>query len=159
MSLPESYQAFRRTSKVGNEPLTIEKVLEKGPAELKPDDVLIRIHAVSLNFRDVGMLNGRYPVQVEERGIPASDCGAEVIAVGSGVQTFKTGDHVAPIFNLNNITGEENDSTSALGGDAAGVLREFAVFEQKHLVHLPQYVSWEEVCVVLSLSCFSKFAK
>lgn len=149
MSLPESYHAFRRTSKVGNEPLTIEKALEKGPAGLQPDDVLIRIHAVSLNFRDVGMLNGRYPVEVEERGIPASDCGSEVIAVGSGVQNFKIGDHVAPIFNLSNITGEENDSMKALGGDTAGVLREFAVFEQKHLVHLPQYVSWEEVCSML----------
>lgn len=134
---------------MGNEPLTIEKALEKGPAGLQPDDVLIRIHAVSLNFRDVGMLNGRYPVEVEERGIPASDCGSEVIAVGSGVQDFKIGDHVAPIFNLSNITGEENDSMKALGGDTAGVLREFAVFEQKHLVHLPQYVSWEEVCSML----------
>ncbi|EKG20627.1 Alcohol dehydrogenase superfamily zinc-containing [Macrophomina phaseolina MS6] len=98
MSLPKSYRAFRRTAKAGGLPLALEKVVEDGPAELKANEVLIRIHPVSLNFRHVAMLNGLYPVEVEDKSIAASDCAAEVVSVGSGVHAFKVGDHVSPIF-------------------------------------------------------------
>ena len=83
-ALPETYRSFRRT--VGDLPLTIEPSTEKLPTVLGPTDVIIKIRVVSLNFRDVGMLNGRYIAPVEERGIPASDCAAEVVAIGSDVK-------------------------------------------------------------------------
>jgi threonine dehydrogenase-like Zn-dependent dehydrogenase len=119
-------------------------VEEKLPSIIQATQVLIRIHAVSLNYRDVAMMNGKYPVQVVDRGIPASDCAAEVITVGSGVNDFQPGDHVTVIFDLNNLTGTE-DETKALGGDVDGVLRQYAVFDQSVLVHLPKHLSWEEV--------------
>jgi len=136
----QSYKAFRRTT----DGSSVEQVEEKLPSSLHPDEVLIRIHAVSLNYRDVAMMNGKYPVKVIDRGIPASDCAAEVVAVGSEVTDFKQGDHVAPIFDLNNLTGTE-DETATLGGDIDGVLRQFAIFDQKVLIHLPNHLSWEEV--------------
>jgi NADPH:quinone reductase-like Zn-dependent oxidoreductase len=143
MPLPETYRAFRRTT--GDLPRTIELSTENIPRELGPDDVLIKIHAVSLNFRDVAMLNGRYPMEAEERGIPCSDAAAEVVAIGSAVKDFSTGDHVSIIFDLNNITGYEDKSHCSLGSDTAGVLREYAIYQDKHLVHLPKYLPWEEV--------------
>lgn len=143
MAFPESYRSFRRTT--GNLPLTIEPATETLPKELGADDVLIRIHAVSLNFRDVAMLNGRYIAGIEERGIPASDCAAEVVAVGSEVKSFKIGDHVSPNFFTNLLTGDEDVKLQALGGDIPGVLREYAIFQEKLLVHLPKYLSWAEV--------------
>lgn len=145
MSLPQTYKAFRRSS--GDLPTTLELVEEKMPSSLNPQEVLIRIHAVSLNYRDVAMMNGLYPVEVIDEGIPASDCAAEVVAVGSEVQSFKIGDHVTTIFDLSNLNGTE-DILSVLGGDVDGVLREFAVFDQNVLLHLPQHLSWEEVCIV-----------
>jgi NADPH:quinone reductase-like Zn-dependent oxidoreductase len=60
MSLPQSYKAFRR-SKDG---LSLEMVEEKLPSSLQPQDVLIRIRAVSVNYRDVAMMHGKYPVSV-----------------------------------------------------------------------------------------------
>jgi NADPH:quinone reductase-like Zn-dependent oxidoreductase len=120
-------------------------VEEKLPSSLQPSQVLIRIHAVSLNYRDVAMMNGKYPVQVMDRGIPASDCAAEVVTVGSEVKDFRAGDRVTVIFDLNNLTGTE-DETKVLGGDVDGVLRQYAVFDQSALVHLPKHLSWEEVC-------------
>lgn len=143
MTTPEIYSAFRRTA--GESPGIIEPSSEKLPGQLAPNEVLIKIHAVSLNFRDVAMVHGLYPVEVEKRGIPCSDCAAEVIAAGSAVKQFAIGDHVSPIFDLNNFTGDENTPSRALGGEAPGVLREYAVFEDKFLVQLPKHLSWEEV--------------
>ncbi|KAM0323348.1 hypothetical protein ACHAQA_008941 [Verticillium albo-atrum] len=142
-------QVFRRTD--GDLPRTIKSALEPVPvpSDLGARDVLIKIHAVSLNFRDVGMLNGRYPAEVEDKGIPCSDCAAEVVAVGSVVQGFTIGDMVAPIFDVNNFTGLEEEPSNALGGTTDGVLREYAVFEAKLLIHLPKHLSWEE-CATLS---------
>lgn len=150
MSLPAKAQVFRRTE--GDLPRTIKSALEPVPApnDLGARDVLIKIRAVSLNFRDVGMLNGRYPAEVEDKGIPCSDCAAEVVAVGSAVESFIVGDMVSPIFDLSNFTGLEEEPSNALGGTTAGVLREYAVFEDKLLVHLPKHLSWEEGA---TLSC------
>ncbi|KAJ4314809.1 hypothetical protein N0V84_008695 [Fusarium piperis] len=150
MPFPTTTLVFRRTD--GSLPRTIEQSSEALPVpnELDSHEVLIKINAVSLNFRDVAMLHGRYPLEVEQEGIPCSDCAAEVIAVGSAVQDFTVGDRVAPIFDVSNITGHEDEPSSALGGDTAGVLREYAVFQEKLLVHLPKHLTWEEAS---TLSC------
>jgi NADPH:quinone reductase-like Zn-dependent oxidoreductase len=152
-SLPSTYQAFRRT--VGENPTRLERTTENLPKSLKPNDVLIKIHAVSLNYRDVAMMNGKYPVKVIDHGVPASDCGAEVVKIGSDVHDFKVGDHVAPIFDNANLTGTE-DEGKVLGGDIDGVLREYAVFDQSVLYHLPKDLSWEEVRASASESSFCK---
>jgi NADPH:quinone reductase-like Zn-dependent oxidoreductase len=143
MAAPKTYKAFRRTT--GDLPRTIKPSTEPYPESLSPTGVLIKIHAVSLNFRDVGMLNGRYPVEVIDKGIPTSDCAAEVVQIGSDVKTLKVGDHVAPMFNLTLIRGDEDEKGVSLGGDVDGPLSEYAVFEEKVLVKLSDNLSWEEV--------------
>ena len=90
------------------------------------------------------MMHGKYLVEVIDRGVPASDCAAEVVKVGSGIQDFKVGDRVAPIFDNNCFDGTE-DKAKVLGGDIDGVLREYAVFDSNVLFHLPKHLSWEEV--------------
>lgn len=142
MSAPQTYKAFRRSK--GDIPKALQLTTEELPSSLSPDEVLIRIHAVSLNFRDVAMLHGKYPVDFIDDGITASDCAAEVVSVGSEVRDFKIGDHVSPIFDLSNLTGTE-DERNCLGGEVEGVLREYAVFRQDVLVQLPKHLSWEEV--------------
>ncbi len=149
MALPSLYRTFRRTT--GDLPRTIELTTEKLPAQLGPHEVLVKMHAVSLNFRDIGMLTGRYPFEVLDRGIPVSDCAAEVIATGPQVSGFKIGDRVAPNFFENILVGDEQEAPRGLGGEAAGVLREYAVFEENILVHLPKHLSWEEVRVSSAL--------
>ncbi|KAG4414188.1 hypothetical protein IFR04_012675 [Cadophora malorum] len=144
-ALPKTYKAFRRT--VGTTPTTLEQVTEEIPATLGPNDVLIKIHAVSLNYRDVAMMHGKYLVEVIDRGVPASDCAAEVVKVGSGIQDFKVGDRVAPIFDNNCFDGTE-DKAKVLGGDIDGVLREYAVFDSNVLFHLPKHLSWEEASTI-----------
>jgi D-arabinose 1-dehydrogenase-like Zn-dependent alcohol dehydrogenase len=145
MAYPKTTRSWRRTA--SPYPLSIVLSKETLPGKLGPQDVVIRIHAVSLNYRDVAMLReGGYPVLVETGGICASDCAAEVVAVGAKASKFKIGDRVAPTVDLENLTGEERDTDPvALGGNGPGVLREYAVFEEKFLVKLPNHLSWEEV--------------
>ncbi|KAK4457560.1 hypothetical protein QBC42DRAFT_317761 [Cladorrhinum samala] len=143
MAIPETYKAFRRTT--GELPRTISPSTEQLPRELGPHDVLVKIHAVSLNFRDVAMLHGRYPAEAIDQGIPCSDAAAEVAAIGSAVKDFSIGDRVSVVFDPSNVTGCEDEPPSGLGGDVEGVLREYAVFEDNYVVQVPQHLSWEEI--------------
>lgn len=93
-----------------------------------------------MNYRDVAMMHGTYPVKVIERYVPASDCAAEVVGIGSDVHDLQIRDRVAPIFDLNNIDGTEEEKV-VLGGDIDGVLRECAVFDRNLLFHLPKHIS------------------
>jgi NADPH:quinone reductase-like Zn-dependent oxidoreductase len=144
MSYPKTYHAWRRTT--GPYPHTIQLTTETLPDKLGANDVLLRIHTVGLNYRDVAMLQeGKYPVPVEDGGVSASDCAAEVVAFGSEMNKFVSGDHVAPTVDFNNLTGERSADMVALGGNGPGMLREYAVFEEKVLAILPKGVSWDEV--------------
>jgi NADPH:quinone reductase-like Zn-dependent oxidoreductase len=143
MTIPASYQAFRRAP--GEKAETTIPAVEKTPP-LQPNDVLIRVQAVSLNYRDVGMLHGKYPVSVKDQGIPASDCAGEVVAVGSAVQKVSVGDRVSPIFDLKYLKDSDpRNEVAQLGGSVDGVLRQYAVFDENVLVHIPHHLSWEEV--------------
>ncbi|KAK1546977.1 alcohol dehydrogenase [Colletotrichum paranaense] len=142
MAIPATYSVFRRTN--GDFPRTIEMSTETMPSSLDQHDVLIKIHAVSLNYRDVAFLVGSIPVEIEDRGIPCSDCAAEVIRTGPAVTEFAAGDRVSAIFDLNHIDRRDDNVSLALGGNVSGVLREYAVFEDKYLVKLPKHLTWEE---------------
>ncbi|KAK3293086.1 uncharacterized protein B0H64DRAFT_363427 [Chaetomium fimeti] len=148
-TIPPTHRAFRRSPGLGTSqtPLTLSLSIEPilPSAGLGTHDVLIRIRAVSLNYRDALMLRGLYPGPALAGGIAASDCSAEVVAVGDRVTLFRVGDRVAPNFDLGNLTGEIGAAGHlTVGGDVDGVLREFAVFEERVLVRLPGYLSWEE---------------
>jgi NADPH:quinone reductase-like Zn-dependent oxidoreductase len=91
------------------------------------------------------MLHDRYPVPIEEVGIPCSDCAAEVVGTGSMVEGFAIGDRVAAIADLGNLAGHDVTPAIAVGANSPGVLREYAIFEDTHLVLLPKHMSWEEV--------------
>lgn len=143
MSYPTTYSAFRRTT--GDLPNTIEPSKETLPKVLGKHDVLIKTRAVSLNYRDVGILIGNYPAPTKQGGIPTSDAAGEVISVGSDVSGFAAGDRVAPITGVGKYEGPDDVDAAPLGTAADGVLGEYGVFNYRHLVHLPKHMSWEEV--------------
>jgi NADPH:quinone reductase-like Zn-dependent oxidoreductase len=60
--------------------------------------VLVAIKAVSLNYRDLAVVTGRYPRDASQPTIIASDCCGEVMAVGNAVTAFQAGDRVAGSF-------------------------------------------------------------
>ena len=118
----------------GIETLTVTDapIPEPGPGE-----ALVRLHAATLNFRDLIMAKGLIPgIAKEPDLVPLSCAAGEVVSVGSGVTRVKAGDRVTPIFSLGNIRGEQTRH-EMLGGSVDGVARQYAVFPAESLVLNP----------------------
>jgi NADPH:quinone reductase-like Zn-dependent oxidoreductase len=108
--------------------------------------VLVKVAACALNFRDLGIVRGTYRVPVPDNIIPLSDGAGEVIEVGAGVKRVKVGDKVAGCFFQRWRAGEASPDvhTSALGGGIDGMLAEYAVLEEEGVVKIPAHLSVEE---------------
>jgi NADPH:quinone reductase-like Zn-dependent oxidoreductase len=108
--------------------------------------VLVKVAACSLNYRDLGITRGTYRMPVRENVVPLSDGAGEVVEVGPGVTRVKTGDKVAGCFFQRWVGGEPSPTlqASALGGALDGMLAEFAVLEEDGVVKIPAHLSLEE---------------
>jgi len=108
--------------------------------------VLVKIKACSLNFRDLGIVRGSYRMPVRENIIPLSDGAGEVVEVGSGVTRVKVGDRIAGNFFQRWPGGEPaaDAHASALGGSIDGMLADYAVLEEDGVVKIPAHLSLEE---------------
>ncbi|HEV2387371.1 MAG TPA: NAD(P)-dependent alcohol dehydrogenase [Candidatus Acidoferrales bacterium] len=115
-----------------------------------PGQVVVRVGAVSLNFRDTLVVKGLYSRKLRLPLTPCSDAAGEVLAVGEGVSRVRPGDRVAGIFMQRWIAGEldEEKARSALGAGGQGVLAEQVVFDQQALVPIPRSLSFEEAATL-----------
>ena len=110
-------------------------------------EVQVRIHAVSLNGRDRGRLDGRCPVRPGEARIPLSDGAGEVIGVGPGVTRFEVGDRVVGTFFAGVwLDGDRPEGAMPFrrGGPGDGMLSEVVVGSQDGFVSIPSHLSYEE---------------
>jgi NADPH:quinone reductase-like Zn-dependent oxidoreductase len=108
--------------------------------------VLVRHRAWSLNFRDLLIVNGLYPVATGVAHlIPVSDAAGEVVEVGPGVTHFAKGDRVTASFFQGWIDGPLTYPAmgTALGGGVDGLLAEYSALPQEGLVKLPDGISFE----------------
>jgi NADPH:quinone reductase-like Zn-dependent oxidoreductase len=104
----------------------------------------VRVHAVSLNYRDLMVARGNYLVNVDDPVIPCSDGAGEVLAVGAGVSRLQVGDRVAASFFpywQDGPTGPDKIRHS-LGGDIDGMLAEEVVLPEDALVKIPSAMSY-----------------
>jgi NADPH:quinone reductase-like Zn-dependent oxidoreductase len=109
--------------------------------------VLVHLHAASLNYRDLMIIEGRGARGAPpENLVPLSDGAGLVIAVGPEVTRVKPGDRVAGCFMQSWIGGPigTDDGASALGGSLDGVLAEYRLFDQNGLVLLPDHLTYEQ---------------
>lgn len=116
----------------------------------KSGEVLVRVKACSLNFRDWLMALGQYNPKQKLPLIPVSDGAGEVISVGDGVTGFKPGDRVLGHFFPNWLAGEpsvEKFSVS-MGGPYDGWLCEQRTFPASALSHIPAHLSYEEAAAL-----------
>ena len=118
------------------------RLVERPVPEPKRGEVLVRITAATLNYRDLLMVQGGGTSIRSKTYVPLS-CGCGVIsAVGAGVTRFKAGDRVAPTFFPDWISGPRTDPDVArsLGGPIDGVAREYACFPQEAVVPVPDAI-------------------
>jgi NADPH:quinone reductase-like Zn-dependent oxidoreductase len=112
--------------------------------------VLVRVRATSLNFRDLMIANGHYPGADASAIVPLSDGAGEVVALGDGCTRFAIGDRVAGIFMQSWVGGGivDADVGTALGGAIDGMLAEYRLFSESGLVSIPAHLSFEEAATL-----------
>ncbi|MDF2119795.1 NAD(P)-dependent alcohol dehydrogenase [Roseiarcaceae bacterium H3SJ34-1] len=112
--------------------------------------ILVKVIATSLNFRDLAVVKGAYRAGVAANLVPLSDGAGEVVEIGPGVQKFKVGDRIASCF-FQRWPGGIADAAaqpSALGGAIDGMLRDYVVLEEDGAVKIPAHLSYEEAATL-----------
>ncbi len=115
-----------------------------------PAQVLVKIGAASLNYRDWLMVQGKYNPRQKLPLIPCSDGAGEVVVVGAAVTKLKPGDRVMGCFSQGWIGGPPNREkiSSALGGPLDGMLTELAVFPEDGVAITPAHLSHVEAATL-----------
>ena len=115
-------------------------------------EVVVKLHAASLNYRDVMVVSGTYNPRMKLPAIPFSDGAGEIVEVGSGVTKWKVGDRVMPIFAQRWFDGESSEEKrrTSLGAGAQwdGVMREYGAFDQESVVAIPDHLSYVEAATL-----------
>jgi NADPH:quinone reductase-like Zn-dependent oxidoreductase len=120
------------------------KVEELPVPEPGVGEVLVRLRAASLNFRDTLTVVGGYGSrQKRERLIPLSDGAGDVAAVGSRAEPWRRGDRVIGCLMPNRLGGDISEEKSAisLGGSVDGCATEYRLFPASGLVRTPEHLS------------------
>src|SRR5579862_5456588 len=141
-------KAYEITNKGGEGALALVDRPKPSPG---PGEVLIRVRAASLNYRDLLTIRGRMGAGTKPGLIPLSDGAGEVAEVGSGVTRVRAGDRVAGIFTPGWISGRPRRGVadaSLGGGNTDGMLREYALLHESAVVHIPKHFSFEEAATL-----------
>ncbi|PPQ74723.1 hypothetical protein CVT24_003919 [Panaeolus cyanescens] len=119
-----------------------------------PNDALIKVHAVSLQYRDLLVVSGKYGLaKIPSNLIPCSDMAGEILALGSSASAssnplnkWKVGDRVCANFTPDHLHGDATPEimASAFGANVDGVLTEYKVVPVHSLVEIPDHLSYEE---------------
>jgi NADPH:quinone reductase-like Zn-dependent oxidoreductase len=119
------------------------KLVEKPVPRPGPGQVLVRIKAATLNYRDLLTVRGGYGSRQKFPLIPVSDGAGVVEAIGADVKAFAAGDRVIGSFFENWVGGEPSAAKmhGALGGSLDGVLTEYRIFPERALVRTPDHLT------------------
>ena len=127
----------------GRDALALVERAEPSPG---PGQVVVRVRAASLNYRDLLTLEGAYNPKQPLPLVPLSDGAGEVAAVGSGVTRVKEGDRVAGVFAQGWLRGRPTREKlrKSLGGPLDGMAAERVLLDAKGVVPFPEHLSFEE---------------
>ncbi len=131
---------------------TLAVDLGEGPMpQPGPGEVLVRVEAASLNYRDLLVLRGQYPLPARDGLIPLSDGAGTVAAVGSGASRWRVGDRVAQSFFPGWVQGPFRRPYLRVtlgGGDTDGMLAEYVVAPADALLAVPGDLNLEEAATL-----------
>ncbi|CAE6464663.1 unnamed protein product [Rhizoctonia solani] len=157
-SIPTLAQAWRlpvdRSSWNGHRSLQLREVNISPP---KRGEVLVKLHAASLNFRDILISRETYVGPPERSAGPdgqglilTCDGAGEIVALGEGVTEWKRGDRVHSLFYETWFDGpfESEYMYHTLGGTSTGCLAQYRVFTTESLLPIPAHLSYEEASTI-----------
>ncbi|KAI0475634.1 NAD(P)-binding protein [Xylariaceae sp. FL0804] len=114
------------------------------------NEVLVKLHAASLNYRDLIIPLGKYPFPTKFPVVAGSDGAGEVVRVGAKVTQWRAGDRVVTLFNQGHQYGAVTAAASdtGLGGVLDGTLRQYGVYAETGLVRAPQNLGFVEAATL-----------
>lgn len=127
------------------------RIVERPVPQLRRGEILVRVRAASLNYRDLAVLAQGYMPSLKLPYVPASDASGEVAAVGEDVARFKPGDRVVPVYTQGWHAGMptlELRTQRTLGGPLPGVLQEYVAVPAEDAVAPPAHLSHEEAATL-----------
>ena len=107
-------------------------------------EILVRIKAASLNYRDLAILAQKYLPTLALPYVPASDACGEVVEIGEDVTRFKIGDRVTPIYTQgwhDGLPTLELRTKRTLGAPLAGVLQDYIAVPAEDAVSVPAHLT------------------
>jgi len=127
----------------GIENLKLAEMPEPKPAT---NEVLIRMNAVSLNYRDKLVVEGLYNRNMQFPMVQVADGVGEIVELGKDVTRFRIGDRVMTNYATQWIDGEPrgDEYMHTLGNTISGALAEYIVLDEESLVSVPYYLTDEE---------------
>ncbi|PIL25801.1 hypothetical protein GSI_11551 [Ganoderma sinense ZZ0214-1] len=147
MALQQTTREYRLPKADGFHNLTLQ---EAPIPQLKSDEVLLKVHAVSLQYRDLLVAKGQYSFGLKPNVVPGSDMAGEIVALGEAVVGWQVGERVMPNFSLAHVFGEpsEESMATALGAPIDGVLTEYKAIPAHTLVRIPKHLSYEQASIL-----------
>jgi NADPH:quinone reductase-like Zn-dependent oxidoreductase len=126
------------------------RVVERDTPQPGHGQVLVKMKAASLNYRDLVTVLGAFGTLYKLPLVPLSDACGEVVAVGPGVTRVKAGDRVASMFFQKWLAGAltREGQASAIGGSLDGVWRDYALLSAEGVSKVPSYLSDAEVATL-----------
>ena len=145
LSVMSQQKVFRLPSK-GAGYAALEEKTEAIP-RVAAHEVLLKIHATTLNYRDLVIANGGYPFPVQDNVVPISDGAGTIVEVGSAVSGLQKGDWAIANFDISNLYGPQQDWEHGLGGPIDGMLRQYAALPASAIVKIPKTtkLSWGQL--------------
>ncbi|RKU44502.1 hypothetical protein DL546_005390 [Coniochaeta pulveracea] len=131
-----THTVFRLPGKTRKSIRDIEVRQEQIP-QPAPQQVLIRVRSVALNYRDHAIASGFYPFPVKEDVVPCSDLAGDVVSVGSEVKDIQKGDKVIVNFDLKTLSGNIVGWSASQGGPVDGVLRQHVSVPSAFVTKIP----------------------
>jgi len=124
------------------------------------NEILVKVGAVSLNFRDKAIIDQMYfPEMMKFPFTPVSDLSGKVVAVGDAVTRFQTGDRVVSHLYGNWIHGKQHTletTSSGLGGPLDGGLAEYVLLDEQAAVATPSFLT-DEQAATLPIAALTAF--
>lgn len=138
--MPTDIPAKMRAVELRSFGLTDLHEVERSVPSPGPSQIVIRIKAVSLNYRDIVVAKGVYKPDLSLPYVPLSDAVGEVVDLGEGVTRFRVGDLVLPTFIQGWISGvpdPQRRANATLGWPLTGVLQDYIVVPADDAVLTP----------------------
>ena len=145
--MPVTTRSLRVVDSFGLDKLRFEDIELPDPG---PGELLIRIRAASLNYRDLLVAKGLYNPRLAMPRTLGSDAAGQVVAIGPGVTRFAAGDRVCGLFFQQWSTGPlpQDAMRHALGESIDGIFTTYRVLPESGVIATPAYLSDEEAATL-----------